>query len=447
MLLDSQKKVVGLLLALGACDMDTGAELPPLAEAPLPEAPPVAFSATVDFGGGAEEVSYVVDEAGMALLGDMVLGPAELVASGRLAFADATTTHIPDNASFSGISHLNSWPGGVVPFQIDGNAFPVGNAVRTRIDNAIATWNSRSIVRLVPRDPNNALQHFVTFTGPTTSMSATEGNSAIGFQPGTTQRIRLGASVAQRTVEHEIGHAVGLFHEQNRTDRDNHVSVNFANVLPGKEGNFITFIVNGVVGLNFGPYDKSSVMHYGSFTFAADPAIPTLVDADCALTDTSAGCTFSGGTTLTTGDIAGVTRLVSGDPLVKVKLRNNATNQCLRPENGSRAHLARVVLTNCTESTSKRWYEFTRPNTSRPMLINEHSRLCLARDSQNRLVQAECNGGSTQRVTFLSAGLFSPGELLQSGDRCVTRVAGEAQPIWSTNCQDSASRRWHKDVF
>ncbi|KAA0188363.1 hypothetical protein HAZT_HAZT010947, partial [Hyalella azteca] len=59
---------------------------------------------------------------------------------------------------------------------------------------------------------------------------------------------------------HEIGHAMGLFHEQSRLDRDDYVTVMSDNIQPGKANNFNKEVTN-----NFNlPYDYSSVMHYGS---------------------------------------------------------------------------------------------------------------------------------------------------------------------------------------
>lgn len=65
------------------------------------------------------------------------------------------------------------------------------------------------------------------------------------------------------TIAHEIGHAVGFWHEHSRPDRDLYVRVVGENVKEGKISNFERRTWGEIVNLNL-PYDPGSDMHYGS---------------------------------------------------------------------------------------------------------------------------------------------------------------------------------------
>merc|ERR1711931_405343 len=63
---------------------------------------------------------------------------------------------------------------------------------------------------------------------------------------------------------HELGHTIGLHHEQCRPDRDSYLRIMLSSVPSNMRHNF-----NKVSGTsNFGmPYDYCSLMHYGSTAF------------------------------------------------------------------------------------------------------------------------------------------------------------------------------------
>lgn len=77
------------------------------------------------------------------------------------------------------------------------------------------------------------------------------------------------------TTIHEIAHALGMGHEQARPDRDEYVTINFANIQKGKENNFD---LNPAAKEDAKrPYDILSLMHYGVSDFAIDPSKPTIL--------------------------------------------------------------------------------------------------------------------------------------------------------------------------
>ncbi|KAG7219116.1 hypothetical protein INR49_019324 [Caranx melampygus] len=71
---------------------------------------------------------------------------------------------------------------------------------------------------------------------------------------------------------HEIIHALGLHHEHTRKDRDQYITVQWRNIIPGRKKNFKVKYGNT---LNL-PYDVNSIMHYGTHFFSADGS-PTML--------------------------------------------------------------------------------------------------------------------------------------------------------------------------
>ena len=57
-------------------------------------------------------------------------------------------------------------------------------------------------------------------------------------------------------------HAIGFHHEQNRSDRDNYVAIQWGNIQSGWSSQFNK---NSYTLNQQGTYDYSSVMHYGAY--------------------------------------------------------------------------------------------------------------------------------------------------------------------------------------
>lgn len=81
------------------------------------------------------------------------------------------------------------------------------------------------------------------------------------------------------TILHELGHAIGFWHEQSRPDRREYINVLWHNVPSTHRTNFETVAQINSLGVG---YDYNSVMHYNSDAFgsgrttlqALDPTIP-----------------------------------------------------------------------------------------------------------------------------------------------------------------------------
>lgn len=128
------------------------------------------------------------------------------------------------------------------------------------------------------------------------------------------------------------------------------------------------------------------------------------------------------------------------------QLRNEFTDQCMRPEAGSQNAGARVTNDNCTNSQSRRWYQFTH-STGETVFQNQWSDLCLTRVG-SRYEQRSCVENSTQLFDLdfepdSSFRMFHTG----SNNTCIRAHPNVDDPFRSETCDvnNTASRHWFRD--
>ncbi|XP_059143177.1 tolloid-like protein 1 [Physella acuta] len=159
------------------------------------------------------------------------------------------------------------WEFGIIPYHIEAKFSAANKAL---FQQAMKHWENYTCIVFKEREHDD--QNYVVFTE-----SACGCCSFVGKRGNGPQGISIGKNCDKfGIVVHELGHAVGFWHEHTRPDRDAHVQINLKNVMPGQEYNFKMLTHGDVNSLNE-TYDYGSIMHYARNTFGRTTYVDTIL--------------------------------------------------------------------------------------------------------------------------------------------------------------------------
>lgn len=145
------------------------------------------------------------------------------------------------------------WPNKTLPYLLDPS---LPQEIKDKVAQAASIYQNRAGLSLAQVYNPGGDYVYVTLADPKKPIC---GDSAVGRQGGQ-QVIHFAPGCAVHSYLHEFGHALGLWHEQSRNDRDSDITVLYNNIIDNYKYNYDK--TPSDLGAPYGSYDYASVMHY-----------------------------------------------------------------------------------------------------------------------------------------------------------------------------------------
>ncbi|GFR04969.1 astacin-like metalloprotease toxin 1 [Trichonephila clavata] len=151
------------------------------------------------------------------------------------------------------------WPNGRVPYQID--PYTTYDAKQKEmIKKAMDEYEQKTCIRFVEKEEDEK-DFILIFAGRGcySKVGKTGGVQALSFGNGCFQL---------PTLIHELGHAIGFYHEHTRSDRDDYITIHWSAIMNSAKDQFykLTPSENRLLDT----FDYNSIMLYGERTFSKD---------------------------------------------------------------------------------------------------------------------------------------------------------------------------------
>ena len=226
-----------------------------------------------------ETINYDIINGYAVMEGDILLGRVD--AEGKLiikrqpgnepAFSPESDAEVRQQPLIIRTGWQFRWPDGIIPYVI-ANGF--SQTMQNNINTAINAVDQNTNLTL--RRARNGERNFVRFMPAPANQSTCA--SFIGMQGGAQDITLTNGGCSVGSIQHEILHAAGAWHEHTRNDRDAFVTYNSNNVnVTANRDPRNNFVKHTRDGVDIGAYDYGSIMHYGSTAFAATDSSGSLL--------------------------------------------------------------------------------------------------------------------------------------------------------------------------